>query len=178
MTLLMSLIPIIFVIFAPASFFDRMDTLQSVSEGKESSAQGRVVVWRWTIDFVKENPIMGGGFYAYLANAGQLHLYASEGEVVVKNKGGKAYHSIIFEVLGEHGYVGLLIFLSILCHTYLLNKKGNSYTPYKTAINLSILAYCAGGLFINVAFYPWIYYMYGLTVAFATMPQVEDNQQV
>lgn len=64
----------------------------------------------------------------------------------------------------------------MLAHAYLLNRKRDDNIHYKTAINLSLLTYCAGGLFINVAFYPWIYYMYGLSVVFATMPKTENEE--
>jgi hypothetical protein len=32
-------------------------------------------------------------------------------------------------------------------------------------LNMSLLIYCAGGLFVGIAFYPWIYYIYGVSIA-------------
>ena len=63
---------------------------------------------------------MGGGFYAYLDNKEQLHRYTKGEEKFESNPSGKAFHSIIFEVLGEHGYVGLGIFLAMLGGTNIM----------------------------------------------------------
>lgn len=176
--LLLSIIPLIILPFAGSDYFERMDTISSSeAAANDASAQGRVVVWRWTLDYVAEKPFMGGGFYAYRANAGQLDAYSDSNEVTISTPHPKAFHSIIFEVLGGHGYVGLFLFLGIITHLLFINnspKKQNpesrgdktnwQFTLAKT-INVSILVYCAGGLFIGVAFYPWLYYMYGLKVA-------------
>ena len=45
---------------------DRMSTIQSKDTvATEASAMGRVVVWRWAIDYFKDNPFTGGGFLSY-----------------------------------------------------------------------------------------------------------------
>ncbi len=164
------LAPLFAMPFMPQEWTERMTTMKNSQQ--ESSAQGRVVVWRWTVDFANEHPVLGGGFYAYLANAGQLKNYAHEGEVVIDNPAGKAFHNIFFEVLGEHGYVGLAMYVVIVFHALLVGRR-----TYRRAENpewlksmalctfVSTAVYCIGGLFIGIAFYPWLYYMYGLTVA-------------
>ncbi|MEJ0084602.1 MAG: putative O-glycosylation ligase, exosortase A system-associated [Pseudomonadota bacterium] len=157
--------------FVPQTWIERMTTITNTQQ--ESSAQGRVAVWRWTLDYVNnEHPVAGGGFNSYFANAGKLGKYAKEGEVVIENKSGKAFHNIFFEVLGEHGYVGLVLFVIIVGHTLLLSRrisKDETREPWLRAFGLcafmSTAVYCVGGLFIGVAFYPWLYYMYGLVVA-------------
>lgn len=146
----------------PDDFKDRMASIEQAKDGQESSAQGRIVVWRWTLDYVSENPL-GGGFYAYLHNAGKLHEYARGNEVVIQNKGGKAYHSIFFELLAEHGYPGTVGYLSLLGLAYLRNRRTN--TKLSVAMNQSMLIYMAGGMFINIAFYPYILYMIALSFA-------------
>jgi len=156
-------------------FKNRANSIEA-STTTEKSAVGRIVVWRWAFDYVKDKPVTGGGFYAYLANAGQLHNYAGEGEVVISQKGAKAYHNIYIEVLAETGYVGLTIFLLIILQTISLNLKTikaaklnpndeldkDRYIYSAKSLNVFILLYCAGGMFINVAFYPWIYYIFAL----------------
>jgi len=169
------IIPLIIIPLAPESFFDRMNSFSSeeaVSE--DTSALGRLVVWRWTLDYVAERPFMGGGFYAYKANAGKLSKYSKDSEVAITTPHPKAFHSIFFEVLGGHGYVGLIIFLLIIGHSYLLNYSTHSKAilneivwkqELAKALNMSLLIYCAGGLFVGIAFYPWLYYIYGLSIA-------------
>jgi probable O-glycosylation ligase (exosortase A-associated) len=162
--------PLFAMPFLPREWVDRMTTITHTQQ--ESSAQGRVVVWRWTIDYANQHPVTGGGFMAYLANEGQLGKYAREGEVKINNTYGKAFHNIFFEVLGEHGYVGLLLFLTIVIHTLVTSRKVSVeknndewLRSFGLCVFMSTAVYCVGGLFIGVAFYPWLYYMYGLAIA-------------
>ena len=167
--------------FVPDEWVDRMNTITTASS--ESSAYGRIVVWKWTIDYVKERPIMGGGFYSYLANAGQLDAYIDDEEMVISRAStGKAFHSIYFEVLGELGYVGLFIYLWIiylafnLNHVLIKNAKPKDWVKaQENARKQALLIYCACGLFIGVAYYPWIFYLLGLAVSLDNVCQEESG---
>lgn len=77
----------------------------------EGSALVRTLVWRWTWDFAKEHPL-GGGFEVYMTNRIVLPATDPDGEAIVEN--GRAFHNIFFAVLGEHGYPGLALYLSIM----------------------------------------------------------------
>lgn len=176
-------IPLIFMFFASDAWFNRMNTIEQGAT-TEKSAVGRIVVWRWTVDYVKERPFFGGGFYAFNANAGVLHLYQKEGEEAIVQDKGKAFHNIFFEVLGETGYGGLAFFIGLILHGLLLSnvrikqikKRSNSTADsdwaINSTINMSLLIYCAGGMFIGIAFYPWLYYLYSLSVA---MENLKEN---
>ena len=169
------MIPLLIYAIAPKSWFHRMSSIEDATTS-EKSAIGRIVVWRWTLDYVSERPLFGGGFYSYNANAGILHHYQQGDEVEIKQKGGKAFHNIFFEVLGETGYGGLFLFLSIISHTMLLNRRtikrlGGEVAVIGGALNHSLIIYCIGGLFIGVAFYPWIYYLYGVSLALSTVEE-------
>ena len=120
--LLLIIITIVIALpFVPSTWLERMASITNPTE--ESSAYGRIVVWKWTLDYAAENPILGGGFNAFLANAGQLDKYIDEDMYVGATKSGKATHNIFMQVLSEHGYVGLLIFLLIILHAYLITRK-------------------------------------------------------
>ena len=93
---------------AGADWRDRMSTISSANE--ESSAAGRLVVWAWTLDYAKSHPF-GGGFDAYLDNAGKLNSYLTSPSPGVEIKqSAVAYHNVFFEVLGEQGYPGIIIY--------------------------------------------------------------------
>ena len=109
--------------FVPEDWLNRMETTTEAST--EASALGRLVVWRWTIDYVNERPLMGGGFHSYLANEGRLDSYVKE-DIDVSFERAKAFHSIYFEVLGELGYVGLFVYLWIIYLAYNMNRALDS----------------------------------------------------
>lgn len=165
--------------FVTDEWVNRMNTMKEVKTS-ETSAIGRLVVWRWTIDYVKDKPLFGGGFYAYNANAGVLDRYQKGQEKAITQQGAKAFHNIFFEVLGETGYGGLLIFIAIILHGLnLLRKRKLRHIPIfyegKKAIQTSFLIYIAGGMFIGVAFYPWLYYIYAISVV---TTQLEAEEQL
>tara|TARA_R110002072_G_scaffold218265_1_gene375975 strand:- start:2540 stop:3769 length:1230 start_codon:yes stop_codon:yes gene_type:complete len=170
--------------FLPDEWSERMSTITNASE--ESSALGRIVVWRWTLDFASENPIYGGGFNAYMANKGVLHLYHDEQEVSVNyRENGKAFHNIFFEVLGEHGYIGLVLYCGIILVPLFLNRKlskditANFWAQdLAKTLNLCIIIYCVCGMFIGVAFSPWIYLFMGMTVALQNVVHYEKSTEL
>ena len=158
-------------LFAPQNWLDRMNTIQTAN--KEASALGRIVVWRWTVDFAKDNPIFGGGFDSYKANAGVLYLYTDEDiDMDLRTHSGKAYHNIYFEVLGEHGFVGLFIYLLIIWFTLsksLAISRRKDVEPWQremATLNLRVLIiFCVCGNFIGIAFSPWLYYFSGIAAS-------------
>jgi putative inorganic carbon (hco3(-)) transporter len=145
------------------TWMDRMSTIKNYNS--ENSALGRIRVWEWTIDYVKEHPL-GGGFNVYVVNS--ITLPTQDGsDLEVK---GKAFHSIYFEVLGEHGFVGLFLFLGIaaLSFRYLWKaaRAGREYQELQwtaalaSALMVSLVALMACGAFIGIAFQPPLYYIF------------------
>ncbi|WP_082547793.1 putative O-glycosylation ligase, exosortase A system-associated [Massilia sp. Root335] len=152
---------------------NRMSTIETYNA--DSSAMGRIKVWQWTIEFVGKHPL-GGGFDAYLHNRilgvtsdGETQ-YLPEGQV-----GGKAFHSIYFEVLGEQGIVGfsmyalmvgLAMFKLIRLKRAWKNDAGMAWiSGLANALMTSIVVFLAGGSFVGIAYQPYIFYMLSLTVA-------------
>jgi hypothetical protein len=150
-----------------------MSTIETYNA--DSSAMGRIKVWQWTIDYVGKNPL-GGGFDAYLHNRilgvtqdGETQ-YLPEGQV-----GGKAFHSIYFEVLGEQGIVGFAMYFVMVALALLKlmqlkriwkNDPGLGWiAALANALMTSIVVFLAGGSFVGIAYQPYIFYLVTLTVA-------------
>ncbi|MEM6476615.1 MAG: DUF5935 domain-containing protein, partial [Pseudomonadota bacterium] len=101
--------------FLPQSYYERMSTI--AEPGGDESASTRVAVWKWTIDYASDNPF-GGGFDAYRGNSFTYEMPVKEETENVTaieyrevTDEGRAYHSAIFELLGEQGYPGLGMWL-------------------------------------------------------------------
>jgi putative inorganic carbon (HCO3(-)) transporter len=152
---------------------ERMSTIETYNA--DSSAMGRIAVWNWTLHYVGENPL-GGGFNAYLHNhiAGigpdGTPFYFPDGQI-----GGKAFHSIYFEMLGEQGIFGFIIYFSILAlvllklhrlkKTWRKNEEMAWLVALANAMMTSIMVFLAGGAFVGIAYQPFIFYLISLTVA-------------
>jgi probable O-glycosylation ligase (exosortase A-associated) len=151
----------------------RMSTIETYSA--DSSALGRIKVWEWTLNFVSAHPL-GGGFNSYLHN--RILTVAPDGVIQYVPEGqfgGKAFHSIYFEMLGEQGFVGFAIYFAIIGLALLKLRKlkktwgnhaGMAWIPaLADALTTSILIFLAGGAFVGIAYQPYIFYMISLTVA-------------
>jgi O-antigen ligase len=83
-------------------------------------------------------------------------------------------HSVYFEVLGEHGFVGLLIFLSlgyVTWQTFGAVRKqaaGKEHLQWASDLasmgQVSLLAYFSAGAFLNLAFFDLYYLVVALAV--------------
>ncbi len=151
--------------FMPPEWVERMATLQNVEQ--DSSAMGRIVVWLWTFGFVSDH-WAGGGFVSYLANGGFLGEYHESFLNYLKPK---AFHNSFIEVLGEHGYLGLFLFLMVIFGSYRLNQhimnqepKDSFYHSQAYCLNGMIMMFCCSSLFIGIAFQPLIYFFVALSV--------------
>jgi probable O-glycosylation ligase (exosortase A-associated) len=165
----------------PASFTQRMDTI----EGYESdeSASTRIAVWTWTLGYVADHPL-GGGFETYRQNKLNFQTIARQaaGNVEVVSAStltdeGRAFHSSYFEMLGEQGWPGLFMWLSLhLLGLYRMEKIRRRYrkagedkawiASLATAVQHAHFLYLVGSLFVGIAFqsfaYMWIAVEIGL----------------
>ena len=88
----------------PAEFFDRLHTVNSLNT--DDSFQGRLNAWKVAYLYATDHFPFGAGFYApQLPNIFNHYLPDADNH---------AAHSIYFQILGEHGYVGLAIYVVIL----------------------------------------------------------------
>jgi probable O-glycosylation ligase (exosortase A-associated) len=146
------------------------ERISTIKDPTENSTLGRILVWRWTIGYVASNPF-GGGFDSYLLS--EITMPPAEGEtdgVVIR---GKAFHNSYIEVLGEHGYPGLVLFLGlILCSALSLQrtaawaKKAEGMTWLRElaiALQTALVTLVACGMFIGIAFQPMYYYIFALS---------------
>jgi putative inorganic carbon (hco3(-)) transporter len=100
--------------FAPQSWFNRMQTIETYED--DSSATGRIVVWRASMRIAELHPIMGGGFS--VTHSADITNRMLAGTTIPRLSAGRATHSIYFDVLSEHGWVGLALFLLIAMYAW------------------------------------------------------------
>jgi probable O-glycosylation ligase (exosortase A-associated) len=89
------------LLMMPSKWFDRIDTINTYEE--DSSAMGRINAWKMATNLAMDRPLTGGGFEIY--DPGVFMQYAPNPYDI------HAAHSIYFQVLGEHGFVGLFLYL-------------------------------------------------------------------
>ena len=138
---------------APDEWFERMDTIQDFENDR--SAQGRLGAWQKSIQ-IANSSVTGGGYE------------------VLQVVNGTDAHSIYFEILGEQGYPGLLIFLALGLCTWLKAgavKRRCRADPelvwardLATMIQTSLVGYGTAGAFLGLGYFDLIYVVMVLTV--------------
>ena len=168
----------------PSAYTERMDTIRTYQA--DASASTRLAVWKWTWDYVQDHP-GGGGFEAYRQNRIRYDTVATkdagDGTSTVQRQlqvdAGRAYHSSYFEMLGEQGWPGLILWLTINLGGVLrmevlrrrYAKAGGEeawIAPLAGALQSAHLIYMLGAAFVGIAFQPFIFMLVGAQIGFDT----------
>lgn len=157
-------------------WWSRMDTIGEYKQ--DASAMGRINAW-WVAWNIATDRITGGGFMIY--NFDVMAKYAPD---PTQNR---AAHSIYFQIMGEHGFIGLALFMSIGALTWMtcrkLMKIGRAAPEHKWAADLgamlqvSIVGFAAGGAFLSLAYFDLPYYQMAISVLALTIVQQQQRQQ-
>ena len=158
--------------FLPKEWFGRMDSMENAEE--DSSFMHRIVVWKMCAVVAINNPFFGEGFKAienlriWQNNIDDFHLLefipspeADLFELV------RAAHSIYFQVLSSHGFIGLFLFMLILFSAYvkigaiIRRAKRNNMDEWVfimlNMLRVSIIAYSLSGGTVSVAYFDFLY---------------------
>lgn len=151
-----------------SSWNERIAT--TVDYNQEDSALGRILVWQWTLEYVKDHPL-GGGFNSYMIDRIQFPSINGDPPAIVY---GKAFHNTLIEVLGEHGFPGLLIFVTLVVLSLLYlygvarRTRGQPYLLWlhdlANTLITSLLVIMACGNFIQIGFQAMTWYLLALAV--------------
>lgn len=166
------------VVFMPQSWHDRMATIQNYEN--EGSANTRLIQWQYAIDISKERPFFGNGFDAFFYQPYYLKHVADKDN-------NRAVHSNYFQVLGEQGYIGLLMYLSLLI-TLIVSAKRNSDKcenradlkwaySILSALQFSVVGYAVNGITLNMAYLDLFYYIIALFALLISYINKEIKQQ-
>ena len=135
-----------------SSWEQRMGTIQNYEQ--DQSAMGRIEAWKMTTNLANHN-LLGGGFDIY-----RPEIYAKYAPEALQQQGA---HSIYFSVLGEHGYVGLLLFLMIWVMAFRTagqirrDAKKREETAWLHSLasmcQVSLVGYLVGGAFLALSYF-------------------------
>lgn len=148
----LAIVMVTIIAFMPSSWEQRMSSIQTYEQ--DSSAMGRINAWGMAFNLANSR-FSGGGFESYTPeifaryapNPIDLHVA----------------HSIYFSVLGEHGYVGLVLFLLVWWFAFRtagrIRKEARVREETKWTYHLagmcqvSLVGYAVGGAFLSLAYF-------------------------
>ena len=144
----------------------RMDTINTYE--KDSSVAGRFNAWGVAYNLANDRPFVGGGFEVTTREL--FDRYAADVE-----DGPRAAHSIYFQALGEHGYVGLGLYLLLGFLTWrsgawiIRNTKNLKEYQWASSlasmIQVSMIGFATGGAFLSLLYFDVPYYLMAAMIA-------------
>jgi probable O-glycosylation ligase (exosortase A-associated) len=168
----MMLIPVlmlaaIFAVFlTPERWQQRMDFRR---DGAliDASAMSRFNSWTYSFNLATAYPLTGGGFECFTQPL--YDRYAPNPQDV------HGPHSVYFGVLAEHGFPGLLLYLSLLFSCFLTLRQVGRYArrlgdtrmgEYAAMLKFSLVGFMVTGAFLGRAYFD---YYFGIVVCVAIL---------
>lgn len=169
-------VPIV-LLAMPEQWMGRMNTIQTYEE--DASATGRINSWMFAIRIANEF-VLGGGPNVFAPH--MFLLYAPQPDRYYDA------HSIYFQILGEQGYIGLAIFLTMFFVAWRTGARVIRFCSDKPDLgwalmlarmcHVSIIGYMTAGAFLTLAYYDLIYYVMAILITLdkvlIRMPVQED----
>jgi len=162
--LLIVLLTPLALLFMPDQWSERMDSIGNYQA--DTSAMGRINAWYMAYNLAKDR-FFGGGFE--VAEPLVFSLYAPDPTDV------HAAHSIYFQALGEHGFIGLGLYLLLGILTWRsaawVVRNSHHDLELRWAGNLarmiqaSLIGFAVGGAFLSLLYFDVPYYLMAAVVA-------------
>ncbi|HQU16086.1 MAG: putative O-glycosylation ligase, exosortase A system-associated [Chromatiales bacterium 21-64-14] len=157
--------------FMPKQYFHKMDTIETYH--KDRSALGRINAWWFAFHLANARPIVGGGFEAFTRPL--FKKYAPEPDNYHDS------HSIYFEMLGEHGYPGLMIFLTIGIMAWRYGSRTvrecrdrpdlKWASDMAAMVQVSLVAYAVGGAFLGLSYFDLAWHLVAIQILLQVLVQ-------
>ncbi|WP_338762132.1 putative O-glycosylation ligase, exosortase A system-associated [Massilia sp. METH4] len=155
--LLVLLVPLA-LLFMPEQWAARMDTISEYEA--DHSAMGRINAWQTAYNLACDR-FFGGGFSMYEPMT--FAMYAPDPSAV------HAAHSIYFQALGEHGWIGLGLYLMLGFLTWryaawiVRHCRGRADLQWAASlaamIQASLIGFAVGGAFLSLLYWDVPYYL-------------------
>ena len=153
----------------PDAFWNRIGTISTYGQEQDESAVGRLHFWDVALSMARRNPLLGVGFNGY--NKAYDSFDTSDGAFGRQ----RSVHSTYLGVLAELGYLGLILFVTILGCSFracgqvrrlaLRNQVPIELGNAALAVETSLIAYVITAAFLPSQYNEMSWHFIGLSVA-------------
>jgi probable O-glycosylation ligase (exosortase A-associated) len=161
---------------APDAWFSRVDTINDAYD--DSSFMGRVIAWKISWLIAENNPFFGGGMHA-VQHGMVWYLYSFQLPELAwiptppPDMLPHAAHSIVFEILGDLGFVGLTLYTLLFVISYLKLRKTRRVAHNKPelewagdlagSLRFSLILYLVTGILLSVGYFELLFVLFALS---------------
>jgi len=153
--------------FAPPKWFERMETIQTYEQ--DSSAMGRINAWYVAYRLALDHPVLGAGFRPFTPEVHYQYMPDTRMPEVDA-------HNIFFQVLAEHGFTGLALYVALILSTLVTlrsvmksarrdsSKDKEWIGSCAQMLEASVVAYVASGMFLSLSYFDLFYYLVAIAM--------------
>jgi len=144
------------LLFAPPAWKNRMDPTRP--DAIDGSAKSRLNAWAYSWNLAQDYPLAGGGFGTFTPQL--FDVYAPN----IADIHGP--HSIYFQVLAEHGFIGLALYLILILSCFIsvfrlirwAKFHGDSLVlTYANMFRFSLIGFLTSGIFLGRAYFDYFF---------------------
>ncbi|HEU4335446.1 MAG TPA: putative O-glycosylation ligase, exosortase A system-associated [Candidatus Eisenbacteria bacterium] len=156
--------------FLPESWGERMGTIKTYED--DGSAMGRINAWRLAWRVALDRPVFGAGFQPFTEEIYARYLPE------VRTSSTDA-HNIFFQVLAEHGFTGLLVFIAlivaVLASLWRVQSRARRHPSlrsiglYAQIVEASMVGYVVCGFFLSRSYFDLYYHLVAITILLVTL---------
>jgi probable O-glycosylation ligase (exosortase A-associated) len=168
-----------FLVMMSNSWHEKMATIGTYEQ--DHSAMGRIYAWEFATRMAIQRPL-GGGFESFTPD--NYSRFAPNLTEAVNEKGFVAdAHSIYFQVLGHHGFIGLALFLILLATVWRtassVLRLSQSEPRLKWAYDIaamsqvSLVGFLVAGAFLGLAYFDLVYTLISIIVVTKVLVEKE-----
>lgn len=160
----LALVPIALglIAFTPEKLFQRVDTIAEYEQ--DLSSLQRLQGWGVAVNVALRHPL-GAGFVLDATPVEVWMQYANFHHPAFNRA--NAAHSIYFQWIGDHGFLGLALFIFIVVATLITLRRVRNLAigdpekkwlaDYAVAIQLGLVGYLVSGAFVSLAYFDLFY---------------------
>jgi O-antigen ligase len=164
--------------FAGQEYIDEMKTIQQTDEG---TAKGRKFLWASAFNMYLDHPVLGVGASNSSFLIGRYQPTDFEGrEYNERDWSGMALHSAWFQLLSEHGTVGVILYVYMLWLQFIMilrlrrDVRRRSDVPddlrrqvesFGIGVNGAVASFIGSATFLSVLYYPYVWYFTAFAAA-------------
>jgi len=151
----------------PSNWTEKMETIEKYEQ--DISANQRLTSWWVAYQLAKDSPILGGGFRTFHMDIYRAYIP----DYIYANQEHDA-HSIYFQVLAEHGFPGLALFVGLMVSTFVSLRYIIRVTRERPdlewindcakMVEVSLAAYAVSGAFLSMSYFDLFYHLIVMTV--------------
>jgi probable O-glycosylation ligase (exosortase A-associated) len=144
------------ILFAPPAWKHRMDPTRP--DAVDGSARSRLNAWQYSWNLARDYPVTGGGFATFTTRL--FEVYAPSARDI------HGPHSIYFQILAEHGFVGVALYLTLIgscfASAFRLVRRAKFLDDrillaYTNMLRFSLIGFLTSGIFLGRAYFDYFF---------------------